>query len=964
MYGERKAFKDEDDLVSPFRGIEKASVVQEVRVFNDNKLRPLRCIKVLVRLMWLVNQGESLSAAEATDIFFSVTKLFQSDDAALRRMTYLAIKELAHTADEVIIVTNCLTKDITSTVDSRRANATRVLCKITDASMVAQIERYLKQELVDRNANVASAALISAQALLRAGKGEQTVRRWVSEVTQALSHHHPMVQYHALALLYQMKKRDRLAVSKLVQDMARQGTRSPLAAVLLVRYVARVIDEETAVAATAGAASAAPPAASERGANVRQYLGFLESMLRHRADMVIIEAARAICSVRGVTAQELQPAINVLQLFLVSPKPTLRYAAIRTLSRVAVVYPGVVTPINTDIENLIGDANRSIATAAITTLLRTGTEASVDRLLKQISKFIGDIGDDYKVTVVEAIRSLTLKYPQKHYSLMTFLGNALREEGGLAFKRAIVDTYMVIMEQIPESKEMCFAHLCEFIEDCEHVPLSTQVLHLLGEEGPKMPRPSKYIRHVYNRVILENSVVRAAAVSALAKFAECGPELRHSVSVLLRQCLLDSDDEVRDRAAFYLDAALGESIEPSEPTSPASRGEPADAAVAEDARAVRDDILHAELPVPVENLEDSLVAYLNSGASSRGAFDMQGVSRVPRHAATAATTAAAATTATTDAMPGAARERMAGGADAGAEAGIAAAGGRDAAGSAESAAISAACRALASVPELAQAASKPFKSSPPVELTEAETEFTVSCFKHVFDDGKVVLQFRVTNTLRDQMLSQCAVRVDTESELEGALRAVLELPAAAVRYDAPEWCYCVLARSESADPALPIAVGGMASKLVYKVHDVDEDTGEALDDGYDDEYVLEELSLETSDYIQAVPTRGAFRAAWDELGDANEMRESFALGAHKDVQSAVRAVVEFLGMAPCEGTGRVAPNARAHALLCAGVFVGEREVMCRCDFSAAAPPEEGVNLNLVIRASDGVVSEVIAASVA
>jgi len=59
--------------------------------------------------------------------------------------------------------------------------------------------------------------------------------------------------------------------------------------------------------------------------------------------------------------------------------------------------------------------------------------------------------------------------------------------------------------------------LCEFIEDCEYTFLSTKILHLLGTEGPNTSTPSKFIRYIYNRVILENANVRASAVSALAK---------------------------------------------------------------------------------------------------------------------------------------------------------------------------------------------------------------------------------------------------------------------------------------------------------------------------------------------------------------------------------------------------------------------------------------------------------------
>ena len=98
------------------------------------------------------------------------------------------------------------------------------------------------------------------------------------------------------------------------------------------------------------------------------------------------------------------------------------------------------------------------------------------------------------------------------------------------------------------------AHLCEFIEDCEFTKLAVRILHLLGVEGPKTPHPTKYIRYIYNRVVLENAVVRAAAVTALAKFGvgQKDPEVKRSVTVLLTRCLDDTDDEVRDRAALNL----------------------------------------------------------------------------------------------------------------------------------------------------------------------------------------------------------------------------------------------------------------------------------------------------------------------------------------------------------------------------------------------------------------------------
>ncbi|CAG2068501.1 unnamed protein product [Timema podura] len=120
------------------------------------------------------------------------------------------------------------------------------------------------------------------------------------------------------------------------------------------------------------------------------------------------------------------------------------------------------------------------------------------------------------------------------------------------------------------------AHLCEFIEDCEHTSLAVRILHLLGKEGPRTKQPSsctrpcpeiyvsptmlnhfnqmshiRYIRFIYNRVILENAAVRAAAVAAMAQFGAMCPDLLPNIQVLLARCQMDTDDEVRDRATYY-----------------------------------------------------------------------------------------------------------------------------------------------------------------------------------------------------------------------------------------------------------------------------------------------------------------------------------------------------------------------------------------------------------------------------
>lgn len=50
--------------------------------------------------------------------------------------------------------------------------------------------------------------------------------------------------------------------------------------------------------------------------------------------MVIYEAASAVVSLKCTTTKELASAVSVLQLLCGSQKPTLRYAAVKTLNKV------------------------------------------------------------------------------------------------------------------------------------------------------------------------------------------------------------------------------------------------------------------------------------------------------------------------------------------------------------------------------------------------------------------------------------------------------------------------------------------------------------------------------------------------------------------------------------------------------------------------------------------------------
>ncbi|XP_022746877.1 coatomer subunit gamma [Durio zibethinus] len=874
--------KKDDDLddeaeYSPFSGIEKGAVLQEARVFNDPQLDPRRCSQVITKLLYLLNQGETFTKIEATEVFFAVTKLFQSRDIGLRRMVYVMIKELSPSADEVIIVTSSLMKDMTSKTDMYRANAIRVLCRITDGTLLTQIERYLKQAIVDKNPVVASAALVSGIHLLQTNP--EIVKRWSNEVQEAVQSRAALVQFHALALLHQIRQNDRLAVNKLVSSLSKGSVRSPLAQCLLIRYTSQVIRES----------------ANNTQTGDRPFYDFLEGCLRHKAEMVIFEAARAITELNGVTSRELTPAITVLQLFLSSSKPVLRFAAVRTLNKVAMTHPVAVTNCNIDMESLISDQNRSIATLAITTLLKTGNESSVDRLMKQITNFMSDIADEFKIVVVEAIRSLCLKFPLKHRTLMNFLSNILREEGGFEYKKAIVDSIVILIRNIPEAKESGLLHLCEFIEDCEFTYLSTQILHFLGIEGPKTSDPSKYIRYIYNRVHLENATVRAGAVSTLAKFGAMVCELKPRIFVLLRRCLFDNDDEVRDRATLYLNALGG------------------DGAVVETGEDVKE-FLFGSLDIPLVNLENSLKNYEPSEES----FD---INSVPKEVKTQPLVEKKA--------PGKKPT------------------GLGAPPTGPPSTFDAYEKLLSSIPEFANFG-KLFKSSAPVELTEAETEYAVNVVKHIFD-GHVVFQYNCTNTIPEQLLENVTVIVDASEAEEFA--EVASKPLRSLPYDSPGQTFVAFEKPEGVP-----AVGKFSNMLRFVVKEVDPSTGEAEDDGVEDEYQLEELEVVAADYMLKVGVSN-FRNAWESMGQDFERVDEYGLGPRDSLAEAVNTVINLLGMQPCEGTEVVPSNSRSHTCLLSGVYIGNVKVLVRLQFGIDGPKD--IAMKLAVRSEDETVSDAI-----
>ena len=161
-------------------------------------------------------------------------------------------------------------------------------------------------------------------------------------------------------------------------------------------------------------------------------------------------------------------------------------------------------------------------------------------------------------------------------------------------------------------------------------------------------------------------------------------------------------------------------------------------------------------------------------------------------------------------------------------------------------------------------------------------------------------------------------------------------------------------------PDAPLAPCTFECVLNFGVIQVDPKSGEDESDPFEEEYPLEELEIATSDFMAKVSVPD-FRSSWEMVGNANEVLEKFALQFKKQ-EDAVAAVIDFLGMQPCDGTGHIKPGEggkKPHMLHLSGVFVGGTNVLARAQV-AAQGDASGVLLKIAVRSDDPDVSRMVA----
>ena len=137
---------------------------------------------------------------------------------------------------------------------------------------------------------------------------------------------------------------------------------------------------------------------------------------------------------------------------------------------------------------------------------------------------------------------------------------------------------------------------------------------------------------------------------------------------------------------------------------------------------------------------------------------------------------------------------------------------------------------------------------------------------------------------------------------------------------------------------------------------------------YNDEYALEDVDLNVSDFMSRM-IKSDFISAWDDLDPELEVEETYGLSNFKTIEEAVKNVVGFLGLQPCDRSDRVkttdgGKTVHSHTLYLAGVFKGSTEVLVSAKLAIDAKnPDSGVILKLSVKSKDENVSNFVASAV-
>lgn len=412
-----------------------------------------------------------------------------------------------------------------------KGNAIRLLGKIVDSSTLPSIERYLKQSLSLGSESISSAVMLVLLQISRESK--EVLRHWISEITNVLSSGSTSIsKYHAMIVYFMAKQNDLTAMNKIVAQ-SKSSYDHPYTLTLIQRIISFLDWKEHK--------------------SSREHRIFKSSI-----DMTTLELLKGYFVNMIGEKDELSQITSSMKAYFNSKRQILRFAMVKlfNLRKNRKIY--IEEQLEKLLESQLNDENPYISTLTVGALLRTKNVLNIQNILEKMSSCLDYLTDDFKNSMVSAIRTSLNLEPSNSHSVFEFLQKVLRSESSFECKLNTVNAIIDLtckFEQCEDSLGLVI--LIEFLEDCEFPEISLKILNFIGEKGPFTKDPSRFVLPLINRLVLDGNIVRFSAIGALTKFAINCENLKESIISVLLEQNGDYENNIRERillSVSYIDA--------------------------------------------------------------------------------------------------------------------------------------------------------------------------------------------------------------------------------------------------------------------------------------------------------------------------------------------------------------------------------------------------------------------------
>jgi coatomer protein complex subunit gamma len=151
-----------------------------------------------------------------------------------------------------------------------------------------------------------------------------------------------------------------------------------------------------------------------------------QNLFKNNQEAVALEAVRGILELPSPKEELLKKTFVAAQMLLSSSKTLHKFAALRTLDKVAKKYSKIAYDIFLDLEKIIDDTtlNMSIKTIAISIFLKISEELSNSRLEKLFSTICEQYGvfrEEFKKEIITISKNICRDHPNKQSVLISLI---------------------------------------------------------------------------------------------------------------------------------------------------------------------------------------------------------------------------------------------------------------------------------------------------------------------------------------------------------------------------------------------------------------------------------------------------------------------------------------------------------------------------------------------------------------